>query len=333
MPKQPDIKWREIDLEKVRRAVTNFNKRIDYWAKKSPEIAESLPQKLSYKAVVEAMKEDIKYRKELNKEIRALEKFQPGKLKKSDFVEIEPGVKVTKWEYNRVKKNLEKVNALREAAAKRAQMQQISVNGVQYKAVEEAHAEQRGKPISMYKFNPRLEKSPRQGWQKFVGYVEKHMTEDKHNAALKHRDLVKQAIEGSLSGFAPEQEKLLIKLVNQVDPEKMLDGYYKGREEVDPNYIYHDPEDTWKKFDKIKKYLQSLLPVELRTLKEELKNAVRGHSVFKKGEKNYLVGLLNKIPEERLEKAAESGAPEADPAFVDMAATFDLLKERYQAMI
>ena len=139
MSKQPDIKWREIDLEKVRRAVVNFNKRIDYWSKKSPEIAESLPQKLSYQITIKAMKEDVKTRKEFNKLLKEIEKFKPGELKKSDFIEIEPGTKVTKWEYKRVGKQLEKVNALRKAQAERAAMRQISKDGIPYNAVEEAH--------------------------------------------------------------------------------------------------------------------------------------------------------------------------------------------------
>lgn len=329
MPKQPDIKWREIDLEKVRRAVTNFNKRIDYWSKKSPEIAESLPQKLSYKAVKEA----IRTRKDFNREISQIEKFNPGKLKKSDYIEIAPGTTVTKWEYKRISKQLEKVNALREEAANRAKMRQVSVNGVQYKAVEEAHAEQRGRPVSMYKPDKKRTTEPRSEWKQFVKWVEGHAAPDKYKDAQNHKEALLSVLEGDKHGFDEAQKKLLIRMLNQVDPNKLLDAYYKGREEVDPDYIYNDPEDSWKKFDRMKKYLQQFLPEKLRTLKEELKNAIRGHSVFNQGQKNYLIGLLNKIPEERLEKAAESGAPEADPAFVDMAATFDFLKDRYSAMI
>lgn len=329
MSKQYNIKWREVDIEKVRRAVINFNKRIDYWAKKSPEIAESLPQKLSYKAVKEA----IRTRSEFNREIRQIEKFNPGKLKKSDLIEIAPGTTVTKWEYSRTAKQLEKVNALREAAAKRAKMRQVSVNGVPYKAVEEAHAEQRGQPVGMYKPDKKRAAEPRQEWQQFVKWVEGHAAPNKYQDAQNHKEALISVLQGDKHGFNDAQKALLIRLVNQVDANALLDAYYKGREEVDPDYIYNDPEDSWKKFDKMKKYLQQFLPEKLRTLKEELKNAIRGHSVFKQGQKNYLVGLLNKIPDEMLEKAAESGAPEADPAFVDMAATFDFLKDRYSAMI
>lgn len=330
MPEQPAIKWREIDLEKVRRAVVNFNKRIDYWAKKEPEIAESLPQKLSYKAVKAA----IQTRQDFNREIRQIEKFNPGKLKGKDFIEIEPGVKVTKWEYKRVAKQLEQVNKLKKATAERAQMRQVSINGVPYKAVEEAHAEQKGKPVEMYKHSKSSKYTPRDEWKQFVRWVESHASEDKHKAALHHRDILISAVKGSLSGFSPDQEKLLIRLIQQADPEKLLDAYYKGREEVDPDYIYHDPEDTWKKFDKIRKYLEKSRPSGRQiSLKEQLKNAIRSHSIFKRGEKNYLISLLNKIPDQILQDAADAGAPQADPAWIELAADFNSLKASYQAMI
>ena len=132
------IKWSASDIEKVRRAVMNFNRRLDYWKKKNPESAEILPHKLSYKEVRDA----IKTRKDLQREIREIESFKPSKLKSKDYIQIAPEVKATKWEYKRAKRKLESANKLRAEAAERMRQRKAYVNGEVYEPVESSSKNQ-----------------------------------------------------------------------------------------------------------------------------------------------------------------------------------------------
>lgn len=325
------IKWSEADLEKVRRAVINFNRRLDYWKKNKPESAETLPHNLSYKEVRDA----IKTRKDLQREIREIESFKPSKLKSKDYIQLAPEVKVTKWEYKRAKRKLEAANKLRAEAAERMRQRKAYVNGEEYEPVESKMLKQRAKPLEMPKLSkpakPGISEIPKQQqWKNFARSMEREAARTYKRTAEQHMKLLKQAINSDQAGYNRRQRENLIRILNRLDPEVVLRAYYAGREEVDSDFQYHDPMDNDKKYKKSIRYYRELLDRGSR-FKDQLLNAVRANTLIKPGQKGYLVRLLNEWSSEHLEELAdETGAKELDPEHVEYTSDYEGLKNYYQ---
>lgn len=324
-----NIKWSEADLEKVRRAVINFNRRLDYWIKEHPESSETLPHKLSYKEVRDA----IKTRKDLQREIREIESFKPSKLKSKDYMEVGLA-KTTKWEYKRAKRKMEAANKLRAEAAERMRQRKAYVNGEVYEPVESKMLKQRSKPIEMPKLkqppNPSNETTPQQKWKNFARSMEREAARTYKRTAEQHMKLLKQAINSDQAGYNRRQRENLIRILNRLDPEVVLRAYYAGREEVDSDFQYHDPMDSDKKYKKSIKYYRELLGRGSR-FKDQLLNAVRANTLIKPGQKGYLVRLLNEWSSDHLEELAdETGAKELDPERVEFTSDYEGLKNYYQ---
>lgn len=329
MPGTSQIKWSSADLEKVRRAVINFNRRLDYWKKKNPESAETLPHKLSYKEVRDA----IKTRKDLQREIREIESFKPSKLKSKDYMEVGLA-KTTKWEYKRAKRKMEAANKLRAEAAERMRQRKAYVNGEVYEPVESKMLKQRSKPIEMPKLKqppkPSDETTPQQKWKNFARSMEREAARTYKRTAEQHMKLLKQAINSDNAGYNRRQRENLIRILNRLDPEVVLRAYYAGREEVDSDFQYHDPMDNDKKYKKSIRYYRELLGRGSR-FKDQLINAVRANTLIKPGQKGYLVRLLNEWSSEHLEELAdETGAKELDPEHVEFTSDYEGLKNYYQ---
>jgi hypothetical protein len=330
MPGTSQIKWSSADLEKVRRAVLNFNRRLDYWKKKNPESAETLPHKLSYKEVRDA----IKTRKDLQREIREIESFKPSKLKSKDYMEVGLA-KTTKWEYKRAKRKMEAANKLRAEAAERMRQRKAYVNGEEYEPVESKMLKQKSKPLTMPKLSkpakPGITEIPKQQqWKNFARAMEREAARTYKRTAQQHIKLLKQAILSDQAGYNNRQRTELIKYLNRLDPETVLKAYYAGREEVDSDYQYHDPTDGDKKYKKTIKYFRELLGRGSR-FKDQLINAIRANSLIKPGQKGYLVRLLNEWSSDHLEELAdETGAKELDPEHVEFTSDYEGLKNYYQ---
>lgn len=323
------IKWSSADLEKVRRAVINFNRRLDYWKKKKPESAETLPHKLSYKEVRDA----IKTRKDLQREIREIESFKPSKLKSKDYMEVGLA-KTTKWEYKRAKRKMEAANKLRAEAAERMRQRKAYVNGEVYEPVESKMLKQRAKPIEMPTLKqppkPSEETTPQQKWKNFARTMEREAARTYKRTAEQHMKLLKQAINSDHAGYSRRQRENLIRVLNRLDPEVVLRAYYAGREEVDSDFQYHDPMDSDKKYKKSIRYYRELLGRGNR-FKDQLINAIRANSLIKPGQKGYLVRLLNEWSSDHLEELAdETGAKELDPEHVEFTSDYEGLKNYYQ---
>lgn len=108
MPKQYNIKWRQADVDRLRRVVKNFNAKITHTIKKNPALESVLPEKLN----VNLLKEQILTRKDFNKTIARLERFN----KRRDSTKIitnEMGVITTKWELNETRLNIKNLNLQR----------------------------------------------------------------------------------------------------------------------------------------------------------------------------------------------------------------------------
>ena len=110
MPKQYNIRWRKDDSEQLRKAVKNYNAKIDRLAKKNPESASALPEKTS----VRQMKELIDTRQDLNREINALRRFsKKGAETLVDVPDSEYNLKITKWQKNEMTRRVGIINRKR----------------------------------------------------------------------------------------------------------------------------------------------------------------------------------------------------------------------------
>lgn len=107
MSKQYNIKWRDKDVEELNKVVKNFNQKISRVAKKNPNDAEFLPEKISRKT----LKEKIKTRQDFNRELNSLRRFSRRGVE--EVVETEKGLKLTQYEIQETKIKTRIVNIKR----------------------------------------------------------------------------------------------------------------------------------------------------------------------------------------------------------------------------
>lgn len=105
--KRYNIKWRESDEAKLKRAVKNYNAKIRRLEAKLPALQKErnarvlLPSKISYKE----LKADIRTRADFNRELKSLMRFTArGGEKLMKIPGNEAGVNITRWEYRRAKR-------------------------------------------------------------------------------------------------------------------------------------------------------------------------------------------------------------------------------------
>ena len=110
MSKYHRINWRDSDSKELARVVRNFNAKITRLAKKNPQIEKSLPEKVS----VREMKELIKTRQDLKREMNSLRRFSK---KGAEEITIVPGsqynLEITKWQKTEMNRRVGIINKRR----------------------------------------------------------------------------------------------------------------------------------------------------------------------------------------------------------------------------
>lgn len=120
MPRFSKIKWRDKDIDILRKTVKNFNAKIDRILKKNPYAEGYLPKKVSFKA----LKADIEYRTDFNKLVSSLKRFsRKGAEAMTSFLD-KP---MTKWE--RREGSIAKKNLNLRRTAKRKALQPSAEKG------------------------------------------------------------------------------------------------------------------------------------------------------------------------------------------------------------
>lgn len=112
MPKRYNIRWQQSDDEELRKAVKNFNAKIDRLAKKDPKSKSALPEKVT----VRQMKELVSTRQDLKREIASLRRF--SKRGAETLVEVPDSyynLKVTKWQKEDMNRRAATINRKRNA--------------------------------------------------------------------------------------------------------------------------------------------------------------------------------------------------------------------------
>lgn len=248
MPKQYSIKWRKADLEKARRAVKNFNAKIDYWAKKDPESAEYLPSKLNFKQ----LKKEIKTREDFNKRMKELQGFsKKGAQKIVSIPGAEPGTefKLTAWELKNAQRRFKKINEMRKKEAEMAEAGVKKRNGAQYQTAKTKAAKQRGIPEEFKKPKDRTD------WENFLKRLRQSRWRSETGMLNIYKDRLELAITTPNAGYTPEQQKELLELIRKLSYQRCMQLYYGGEEALDPDWIYYDPTPNERKVRTIKKII------------------------------------------------------------------------------
>ena len=110
MSKYHKINWRESDTKELNRVVKNFNAKINRLAKKDNTLAAILPEKVK----VSELKELIKTRQDLNRELNMLKRFsRKGSEKVVIIPDNDNNLQITKWQLTEMNRKVGLINRRR----------------------------------------------------------------------------------------------------------------------------------------------------------------------------------------------------------------------------
>lgn len=110
MSKYHKINWRESDTKELNRVVKNFNSKINRLAKKDNSLVNILPEKVK----VSELKELIKTRQDLHRELNMLKRFsRKGSEKVVVIPENDNNLQVTKWQLTEMNRKVGLINRRR----------------------------------------------------------------------------------------------------------------------------------------------------------------------------------------------------------------------------
>lgn len=122
MSKQPSIRWRDRDRQELRREIKNFNARLSYAAKKNPDAAQFLPERMSMKKAVET----IGTRQEYNRLIQSLGRFN---AQSAEIVKSSRGASASHWQIDEFKRMQRAENRRRTMERKKIEEQEVKIAG------------------------------------------------------------------------------------------------------------------------------------------------------------------------------------------------------------
>lgn len=231
MRKEYKIKWRDMDAQKLSKAVRNFNQKRRRLIAKNPELEKYLPEAKS----VRSLKKEIKTRKTFNLTINSLQRF--SKKGSEKLVALQSGTIITRYEkqearYNYLRKERFKANIRKKA--------NVSTEKGTMGTIREMN-------LVPSKFN--LETVDAKRWRKFFNSLEKQARSEYYTNKDKHYARnYKIAIKQQLGKFSDD----ILTLLDKIDFSVIVDAYYeeaslsidepyteKDREE-NANYIYEN---------------------------------------------------------------------------------------------
>jgi len=200
MPKKSQIKWRDKDIKELNRIVRNFNAKISRVAKKKPNQAEFLPDKIS----VKALKGRIGTRQDFKREIASLQRFSKRGAEKIEVTES--GLTLTQYEIKEVKNKVRITNIKR--AVERKKLGVTEREGVMGQVTE------RGLRPKVFSLN----KSQKE-WEKFVQSLEREIGS---NFKLEQLEKYKENyLNGLIENLGTKGEELAT-LLKDVPAEKLF---------------------------------------------------------------------------------------------------------------
>lgn len=236
MPKRNPYKMRKSTEARLRREIRNFNQRRDRFIKNHPELAGIQPPRVKPS---QALKElgstaDVKAFE------KTLKSYTAQTARPADTGE--DGVNVSKWELQKVKREVKRFNA--KAAARKAKERKVYINGQ-----EVTNAQKMGKKLE--EKNPvKVDvKKSQEDWKKFTDYYEKESTDyyEKVKKPSRHKAALKSAY---FSGGPADP--VLWQLYDVLPGSTLLQMYYDGKDAANPRFIYTESIDGSDKVKVIK---------------------------------------------------------------------------------
>lgn len=219
MPKQNKIKYRESDLNEMRRLVHNFNQRRAYQIKKHPETANLQPPKMSVRKV----KQSIYSRDDFNKWKKYTNQYNS---KSAKVVTNKYGVKSTKYEIEVTKQQVRARNRRKKEESESKKT--VYVNGKKVKTAAKASTEQEAKPIKQ-DFN---KMTTQKAWNEFKKAFKKLEGKREQQEKAAYYAHLKQAFDTNIGNDE------LCQLYETLGSEKIYELYLNGLDSVDIDFIY-----------------------------------------------------------------------------------------------
>ena len=236
-------KWSKTRSKTLAKNVRLFNQKIARTAKKHPEIAEYLPEKVSVKELKQMINTESDYRKVLN----SLKSWRKRGAEK--IVETKGGATVTKWALNEAKKNKEMVNKRREKINKEFNAAPVYIDGEEMTNVERMVEQQEVKPLTKD-----IEKLNQKDFKDFAKWLNRERLDEKQ--LNKGVWFIQDISEVFYSQFSANHANFLIRLLHLVGGDIAYSLYHDKRvTELQPEWHYSDPIEEEEKVERLTKVL------------------------------------------------------------------------------
>lgn len=235
MPRKPNIKWRSQDRVTLSKTVQQFNAKLTRTLRKNPELIDILPKRISVKDI----RESIQTRDDFNRAIKSYKRF----LKKdaTKIVSNKQGLKTTKWQRNETQYKVNRINQMRRAERKRAN---VSTEKGTMGTILENNLQDKN-----YNFNT----IQPQNWNKIMNQINKMITENYMSDMYERYQ--KNYIKAMFRVMPPEMATELQEMVNKFSPEQFTQLYYSNPL-LGIDYFY-SPEDIQTVYETISEELWS----------------------------------------------------------------------------
>lgn len=239
MPKRNSYKMRKSTEARLRKEIRNFNQRRDRFIRSHPDLAAIQPPRIK----------PGKALKELGStaDVKAFEKMLKSYTAKTARPADtgEGGVKITKWELDKVRRDVKRINAKK--AAQKAKERKVYINGQ-----EVINAKKMGKKLEDDKpVKIDLKKSIDQ-WKKLVDYFE--LTAKDYYTKIKVPSEHFAKLQSTYFSQGPG-DPILWALYETIPKERLLDMYYEDYESLQPDWVYDSNIDNDDKIIIIKEEL------------------------------------------------------------------------------
>lgn len=220
MPRRTGIQWTDKQLNQLRRDVKRFNAKISRAVKRTPEMADFLPPKLS----VKELRQQIRTAGDLRLLSAAVDRaFKPGAF---DPIVSKQGIRTTQWLKNEIRLGVRRINKARQKEREEGDPSAEKGN--------EGAIRDRGLSPKQFDFD----KIKADDWDAYVRSVEKQAMD---SYTLQRMEQYKENyIAGLKKVFGPMADEL-ISQIEKLTPQQVYLGYYQ-----DPilqlDFIYDEKE-------------------------------------------------------------------------------------------
>jgi hypothetical protein len=229
MSKGNKIKWRNVDEDKLSKAVKNFNAKIVREMQKDTNIIEYLPERVSKAELRKQLQEGN--RAEFNKTINTLKRF--SKRGAEEIITNQAGISTTKWELKELSLQVAAINRERTNERKKAENVEVETHGKKMGYTRAQGDTSRLVNLQPKKFN----------FENITSYKEYDKMKESINKQADSDYRTKQNVNFKAQYMANVEEKLpsyakqINGILENLSSEKMAEIYYRD-EQADIKFVY-----------------------------------------------------------------------------------------------